>query len=250
MKGLIIEDEKADAEELQSLLNRLQPKLSCRVFSDGLAAMRYIRTQKEPVDIFFIDRKLPQVDGFTLASKIRELPQYTLTPIVFVTGYSMGQLDAFREYHCYSYLVKPLTETSVKSSIGSLLEHLGSEKKRKLKRIIPLTIGEEIKFVDAGAILGVEVLGRNCYVHAGKRSYPLLYRNMETALKEIGDPYCVRCHRSYAVNLKNVVDIEKLRRNIWAPVFNTENTFHCEISKTYYPSIMELYQKVLELDLV
>ena len=119
-----------------------------------------------------------------------------------------------------------------------------------MKRVIPLIIGDDLKYVDANAILGVEVLGRNCYVYAGKRSYPLLYKNMETALKEIGEPYCVRCHRSYAVNLKNVIDIQKLRRNIWSPVFPVETIFHCEISKSYYPRIMELYKEVLTNDLL
>ncbi len=251
MKGLIVEDEKADAEELEELLKVLQPELSCRVFRDGEMALRCIRRQQEPIDIFFIDRKLPQMDGFTLASKIREIPGYTLTPIVFVTGYSMGQLDAFHEYHCYSYLVKPLTKESVERSIGSLLQNLDQQQaRRKMKRVIPLIIGDDLKYVDANAILGVEVLGRNCYVYAGKRSYPLLYKNMETALKEIGEPYCVRCHRSYAVNLKNVIDIQKLRRNIWSPVFPVETIFHCEISKSYYPRIMELYKEVLTNDLL
>lgn len=251
MKGLIIEDEKADAEDLHDLLRHLQPDLSCRMFEDGEIALRYIKRQQEKIDIFFIDRKLPQMDGFTLASKIREIPGYTLTPIVFVTGYSMGQLDAFHEYHCYSYLVKPLTKESVERSIGSLLQNLDQQQaRRKMKRVIPLIIGDDLKYVDANAILGVEVLGRNCYVYAGKRSYPLLYKNMETALKEIGEPYCVRCHRSYAVNLKNVIDIQKLRRNIWSPVFPVETIFHCEISKSYYPRIMELYKEVLTNDLL
>ena len=169
MKGLIIEDEKADAEDLHDLLRHLQPALSCRVFEDGEIALRYIKRQQEKIDIFFIDRKLPQMDGFTLASKIREIPGYTLTPIVFVTGYSMGQLDAFHEYHCYSYLVKPLTKESVERSIGSLLQNLDQQPaRRKMKRVIPLTIGDELKVCRRGRDFGSGSPGKELLCSCGE----------------------------------------------------------------------------------
>ena len=106
MKGLIIEYEKADAEDLHDLLRHLQPALSCRVFEDGEIALRYIKRQQEKIDIFFIDRKLPQMDGFTLVRKLRERGDNT--PVLFltardsvtdrVTGLDLGGDD---------YLVKP-----------------------------------------------------------------------------------------------------------------------------------------------
>lgn len=246
LKGIIIEDDERDAKALLRILKNVQPKLSCVVFSDGPEALEHIRSQKKWIHIVFIDRQLPGMDGFTLAEKIRECRRYILTPIVFVTGYSMGQLNAFQEYHCYSYLVKPISEETVRQRIGPLLETLGREAKpKKLKRIMPFKIGQDVKLIDAETILGLEAMGRDCYLYAGTKSYRLPRQTIDMILREIDDPYFVRCHKSFAVNLKKVEDIKKERRNIWVPVFSWENDFSCEISKTYYKEIMELYQKYL-----
>lgn len=246
LKGIIIEDEKTDAEELQQILKHLQPRLSCKIFQSGAMAMNYLKQKGEDIDIFFIDRELPGIDGFTVASQIREIERYVLTPIVFVTGYAMGQLDAFQEYHCYSYIVKPILKETVKRRIGDLLDTLGKTKSpKKLKRILPIMVEHDLKLIDAESILGLEVMGRDCYLYAGKQKYRLCRQTMDMVLNEINEPYCIRCHKSFAINLKNVTDICKVRRNIWKPVFSSENNFNCEISKTRYEEVMRLYQEFL-----
>lgn len=246
LRGIIVEDEPAEAAELQKILNKLQPELSCLIFQDGTAALEYIKTHKELIHIFFIDRRLPEMDGFMLASGIRDMKRYVLTPVVFVTGYEMGKLSAFEEYHCYSYIVKPISEESVKASIGILLETLGRRaRQKKLKRIVPLTIEGDIKLVEAESILGLETAGRGCYVYVGQNRYRILRQTLDKTVKEIGDPYCLRCHKSFALNLRNVMDIKKARRNIWIPVFSQETEFQCEISKTHYQEVMNCYKKYL-----
>lgn len=246
LKGIIIEDEKRDAAQLQQILKQLQPGLSCKTFYNGAEAIAYLKRRKEEIDIFFIDRELPGMDGFTAAAKIREMNQFLLTPMVFVTGYAMGQLDAFQEYHCYSYLVKPISGAAVKKQIGTLLENLGKGRApKKLKRIIPIMAEHDLKLVDADSILGLEAMGRDCYLYVGKQKLKLIRQTLDMALKEINEPYCIRCHKSFALNLKNVTDISKVRRNIWKPTFSRETSFDCEISKTRYDEVMKRYKEFL-----
>lgn len=242
LKGIIVEHEKKDAGHLENLLNRLQPKLSCAVFSTGAEALAHVKRQEDPVDIFFIARELPGMDGFSLLSRIRQLAQHALTPVVFVTGDELGRANVLRDYRCYSYLVKPLSEKSMKDRIGALLETLGQQKKtRRLKRIVPLTVEGDTRLVEAQSILGLETAGKNCYMYAGKNKYRILRRTIDETLEEINEPYCIRCHKSFALNLRNVIDIKKERRNIWIPVFSRDTDFQCEISRTHYEAVMERF---------
>lgn len=249
LRGIIIEDEQIHADELRKILNRLQPELSCSVLKNGREALEYLKTCRSPPDLFFIRRELCSIDGFLLASRIRSMSRYVLTPIVFITDYETDGMDIFPECHCCSYMVTPLSEKVVKSSIGSLLQNLGAQKEekqeRKLKRIIPLQVEGDIKLVDAEAILGLETSGKNCFIYVGKHKYRILRRTLQHMVMEINEPYCVKCHKSFALNLRNVVDIKKSRRNIWVPVFSRETDFQCEISKTHYDAVMERFRQYL-----
>lgn len=247
LNGVIVECDKKDAANLQSFLNRLQPKLACTIFGTGAEALEYVNSRKEPIDIFFIAQDLSDMDGFSVLSRIRQREQNALTPVVFVTDDETGNMHAFQEQICYRYLVKPLSEKSIKTSIGPLLETLGQQKRpqRQLKRIIRLTADGDTRLMEAQSILGLETEGKNCYVYAGQNRYRILRQTIDKTLEEIGERYCIRCHKSFALNLRNVVDIKKDRRNIWIPVFSQETDFQCEISKTHYEEVMRQYHKYL-----
>ncbi|MCQ4637800.1 LytTR family DNA-binding domain-containing protein [Anaerovorax odorimutans] len=242
--AMIVEDNKADAARLQEILTCIQPELNFVTCKDGEDAIAYLNKAGKLTDIFFIDRELPQIDGFSLAQKIRDIQEYILTPIVFVTGYNMDQLDAFQEYHCYSYIVKPLKESTVRRCIEPLLKNLGGARK-KLERVIPLDTADGTKLLRFQDILGIEVMGRACYLYTNREQIRLPWKPLEKLLVEIDEPYCIRCHKSFALNVTRVADIVKSRRNIWKPVFDISTSFGCEISKTYYERVLEKYRKYL-----
>lgn len=245
LTGIIVDDEKNDAADLQKHLTGIRPDLSCTIFSTGSEALKYVKKQNKPIDIFFISRELSDMGGFSLASRIRQMLEYTLTPLVFVTESEKGK-EAFQGEHCCSCLLKPASEKSIKNSIGTLLETLRQQKKeRKLKRIISLKIEGSSRLVEAQSILGLETAGKDCYVYVGKNKYRILRQTLDKILKEIDDPYCIRCHQSFAVNVRNMIDLKKARRDIWVPVFSQDAEFQCEISKTYYDEVMKGFHKYL-----
>ena len=247
LKAMIIEDNRDDADRLQRILEELQPKLTFIICDDGMDAIKYLERAVGKVDIFFVDRELPEMDGFTFAEKIREMQPYVLTPIVFVTGHAMHQLEAFQEYHCYSYIVKPLQAETVKSRIGSLLKQMGvrPEEPRELKKVLTVSTKKGMKLISARDIMSIEVIGRSCYIYTKIAKFKLLWHPLDKVLSEINEQYCVRCHKSFAVNLENVNDIVKARRNIWKPVFDCNVTAECEISKTFYAQVIEQFRQCL-----
>lgn len=50
--------------------------------------------QRQRFDLVFLDIDMPEMDGFTLCQKLRLLPGYARTPVVFVTGLNDFQMRA------------------------------------------------------------------------------------------------------------------------------------------------------------
>ncbi|MFA6546151.1 MAG: response regulator [Limisphaerales bacterium] len=50
--------------------------------------------QRQRFDLVFLDIDMPEMDGFTLCQKLRQLPDYARTPVVFVTGLNDFQVRA------------------------------------------------------------------------------------------------------------------------------------------------------------
>ena len=85
LTAMIVEDNDNDAVRLQNILAELRPDLRFVVCKDGVDALEYLQRTPIRVDLFFIDRELPKMDGFTFAERIREMDPYAFSPVVFVT---------------------------------------------------------------------------------------------------------------------------------------------------------------------
>ncbi|NLD19876.1 MAG: response regulator transcription factor [Clostridiales bacterium] len=244
--AMIVEDNKEDSMSLQKTLSDIWKELDFVVCEDGLEAMEYVVDSDRNIDIFFVDRDLPVLSGFDFAKKVRSMEKYIQTPIVFVTGFAMGQLDAFQEYHCYSYILKPFKKDIIRKHIGSLLEAMKKkDKESDLKKVVSLNTTTGDVVIYAKDIIGLEVLGRYCYLYTVKGRYQLARRPMRRALEDIDYAYLIQCHKSFALNIAKAVNFVKVRRNIWAPLFDFETCFQCEVSKTYYDEVINKYKKYL-----
>ena len=113
------------------------------------------------------------------------------------------------------------------------------------KKAITLRIDNNIRYLNKDRVLFLEVLGKNSYVVTAKKKYRLNRQNLSGVLEDINDPYFVRCHKSYAVNVRNIEDIRKVRRGMWKPVFRQKQDTDCLISERYYDEVLHLYEELL-----
>lgn len=247
LRAMIVEDVKEDAKLLKGTLEQLEKDVDLYLFPDGAGAIRFLKKGKEPIHLFFIDRGLPDMNGFTLAEKIREMEPYLLTPIVFVTGYEMDQLEAFQEYHCYSYIVKPFTKESVEASIGRLLQRMNRPSffQGKLKKVLYMATADGLKLIYAKDVFGIETIGRDICVYSRSGRIILPGKTMKRVLAEFDEDGYVQCHKSFAVNVAHITGFAKVRRYIWKPIFDEPIPFECEISKTYYEKVVQKYERYM-----
>jgi two-component system cell cycle response regulator DivK len=74
---------------------------------DGAQALEQLESQS--IDLALMDINMPEVDGYTLTSKIRAMPQFAELPIVAVTANVMrGDRERSLQAGCDGYIQKPI----------------------------------------------------------------------------------------------------------------------------------------------
>jgi two-component system, OmpR family, alkaline phosphatase synthesis response regulator PhoP len=104
MKVLIVEDEQHLADGLR--FNLEAEDYEVEIAADGRQALDILLKEKRAFDVIVLDIMLPEVDGFTVARRLRESENYT--PILMLTALGKPEdvLDGF-ESGADDYLPKP-----------------------------------------------------------------------------------------------------------------------------------------------
>jgi len=74
-------------------------------------------------DLIILDVMMPEMDGYEVCHKLRELPQFALTPIIMLTALSTDE-DRIKGYQVGAddYITKPFSLKVLKVRVGSILE--------------------------------------------------------------------------------------------------------------------------------
>ena len=102
---LVVDDNIDAGEMLTEVLSRWGHRVT--LATDGLHALE-LAAQLEP-EIVLLDIGLPELDGYQVAARLREMPGLAATRIVAVTGY--GQIEDIRKVRAAGFaahLVKPI----------------------------------------------------------------------------------------------------------------------------------------------
>lgn len=104
--AIIADDEVLLRHHLDKSLAEVWPELEIVAKAqNGLEAMQGI-LQLEP-DVVFLDIRMPELDGISLAKKLNKLASPPL--VVFITAYDEYAVKAF-EHNAMDYLLKPINE--------------------------------------------------------------------------------------------------------------------------------------------
>ena len=239
---MIIEDTEKDSLRLQKMITKNNIDATFVVYSNGEDALDYLKTTGKTIDMFFIDIVFPTIDGYQIASLIRNKEEYITTPIIFVTGYDGNPLNAFQEYHCYSYIQKPFCEAELQKQLLPLLRATDNNKKARIsqmERRISLNTRKGVSLVRVRDILSLEVDGKDLIVYTEKATHIIPRKTLDSLLKELNEPSIIKCHKSFAVNTEKLSGVVKKKRDLWQPINKaTGKEFNCLISKTYYDEVM------------
>ena len=133
MKVLVVDDESLLVKGIR--FNLQNEGYEVITGSDGLEAVRLV--QEQAPDLLVLDVMMPNMDGMTACSKIRE---FSDIPIILLTAKTddMDKLMGF-EHGADDYLTKPFNILELKARIRALLRRAGASEKKTEGNL--LTIG-------------------------------------------------------------------------------------------------------------
>lgn len=115
MKILAVDDERPALSELEDAIAAASPGndiYSCMDAQSAIAIM-----EKQICDVAFLDINLPGMSGVEMAERLKKI--YPRVNIIFVTAYGAYTGDAMR-MHASGYIMKPVTESSVRMEMEEL----------------------------------------------------------------------------------------------------------------------------------
>ncbi len=112
MKIICVDDENVVLNHTMFLCGEMAGKPMTFGFTKAGEALEAVREQN--IDIALLDIDMPDMNGLTLAARIKELSPGT--SIIFLTGYSHFAADAFK-LHASGYLLKPIDREELEAEI-------------------------------------------------------------------------------------------------------------------------------------
>lgn len=217
MKILIIEDEKAAAENLKYLLSEIDDSIQIVAIIESVKDSIQFFKKEPSVELIFMDIHLADGISFEIFKKVK-----VNIPIIFTTAYDEYALQAFK-VRSIDYLLKPIDEGELREAIGKfkqtkeiyrpkdelqeLLKFLKTEKKshkttylvQQRDTLIPLPVQEIAYFIVDTGLVKVVTFNNKSY---------LLDRKLEDIESEIDPDQFFRVNRQYIVQRKAIQNLQ------------------------------------------
>ncbi len=207
IKAIAIDDEPFALEVIKSLAAKVPFMQVAEYFTDAFKAIDYLA--KEPVDLIFLDIKMPDISGIEL---MESLPQKPL--VIFTTAYAEHAVTSY-ELNAIDYLLKPFAFTRFLKACHKANEQLMlRQKNAPVNDSIFIKAGYEQIKIAFDELLYLEGAGNymSFIMSDGSRIMSRLTIAEVTSLLP-GEVF-VRVHRSYIVNKTKVDRIERHQLHI------------------------------------
>ena len=202
MNCIIVDDEPLAREAIEMLVTDNGKLQLVGKFSHAVAAGEYL--ENNPVDLVFLDIRMPRVTGIDFA---RTIPKTTL--VIFTTAYSEYALDSY-EVEAVDYLVKPVLAAKFDRAVEKAIAYhklLLSEEKENIGDVESdfMFVKSERRFfkVNYRDILFVE--GLKDYVIIQQADNRIITKMPLKTMEELLPPAMfLRVNRSYIVNTEQI----------------------------------------------
>ena len=134
LHALIVDDNFTNRRVLSGMLTRWGMRPTA--VDGGRAAMQALEVAKStghPFPLILLDGHMPEMDGFTLAERIKDDPGLVGATIMMLTSAGhIGDAARCRELGISAYLVKPIRQGELLQAICNILHLSGQQKKTAL----------------------------------------------------------------------------------------------------------------------
>lgn len=226
MIAIAIDDEPIALEIVKSHASKV-PFLELKaVFTDAFQALEYL--QKEPVDLIFLDIKMPDISGIDFYNSLRQKPL-----VIFTTAYSEHAVTSF-ELDAVDYLLKPFSLSRFIKSCNKAFELFNFRNKAETTDHLFIKTGSEQVKIFYNDIQYLEATGN--YVTFALKDKNILSRStFVEAISLLPADQFVRIHRSFLVAKSKIDKIEKHQVTV--------NNVVIPVSEVYSQNLISLTKK-------
>lgn len=217
LKAIIVEDEKASRETLNSYLSKYCKQVTVVAEAENVAdGLKEIQLHKP--DVIFLDVEMPFGNAFDLLEKVESRD----FEVIFVTAFEQYAMKALNFSASY-YLLKPIDIDELISAVEKvdearkseefnirtqiLIENIQIENKQLQKIMLPLIDGFEI--VRVNEILYCKANDNFTEFNLKDGSRKLICRTLKFYNDLLGDFDFVRIHKSYMINIQYLKKYKK-----------------------------------------
>lgn len=149
---LLVDDQPARLLSYEAILGGLD--VNCVRALSGTAALAALL--KDHFAVILLDVQMPEMDGFEVARLLRAHPRYEQTPIIFVTGVHVSELDQLKGYQAgaIDYVAIPIVPEILRAKVAVLVELY--HRRREFATLTPAVTAGESRIV-ANALHGSKV---------------------------------------------------------------------------------------------
>lgn len=241
MNVLIVEDDRIQRKNLKSTIQQIDKGINIYEAEDKGEALEI--ANKNNIDIFYIDISLKNSSGLDFAMELRKVQRYEFSFIIFLTTHIEYITQAFKQVHCYDYLLKPYDIADVESMTKRFILHddkINDTPKDKNYVVFEIKKGINVKiYVDE--IIFIEMSLRVCMIHTVNGVYKISRLALEKILKLINCDNIIQCHKSFAVNINHIRKIENIDSKL-SEIFFENYEENALLGYKFKSIIMERFQ--------
>ncbi len=207
IKCLIIDDEPLAIEVIKVHLAQLSELRLIATFSNPVAALDTIKTEK--IDLIFLDIEMPLLSGIDFIKTIPNVPK-----VIFTTAYRNYAIESY-ELDVVDYLLKPISFSrffkainKYKTMVQLPISTMDQTGEVLINDHIYVNANKKFIKVEFDEILYVESLKDYVRIHLSDKTVVTkdAISNFETKLSS----QFLRIHRSFIVNTKRVTAFTKV----------------------------------------
>ena len=155
------------------------------------------------IDVFVLDTSLDRIQpddtsGIGLIEKVRKIPKYVLTPVIFITMESDPELYAYRELNCIGYIIKPVSATEFKKIF---IRAVLNRTRRESDKMMVIRQGGLLYPLKVSDIVYTENIEHVLYIHLKDGTIHYVpYKSCSKFLMEADVDCFIHCSRGVLVN--------------------------------------------------
>ena len=123
MRILLVDDERLLLASLTRALRVERPDWEVETASNGLEALRLLRSQ--PVDVLITDIQMPAMDGMALLGQVRHDPELARLPLILISAQDdRSSIRGGMTSGADDYLTKPFSADELVQAVESRVRRL------------------------------------------------------------------------------------------------------------------------------